>query len=246
LLAVALPSIYTQAPLNFSRETSSLSFIPLAIGFFLDVLPRFYDYFLLKRIKARRSIIKPEDKIRGFAIVAPLLAIGLWWFAWTIPPEVDAPWPLSFAPLILIGFATNEFDATLSGYLTDSYTIFSASAFSSLAFMRAMLSGSVPLFTNQMYNGLGANKATSILAVVATVFCVAPVLFLKYGQRLREKSAFARYSREAEKTMGSMSKAVVRRRSLNSSDGTLVGEDDIEGLAEQLAERGEAQGEIPG
>ncbi|TVY82572.1 putative transporter, partial [Lachnellula suecica] len=202
LLTVALPSIYTQAPLNFSREKSSLSFIPLAIGFFLDVFPRFYDHFLLKRIKAQGRILKPEHKLRGFAIGAPLLAIGLWWFAWTIPPDVYAPWPVSFAPLILVGFATNEFDATLTGYLTDSYTIFSASAFSSLGFTRAMMSGSVPLFTNQMYSGLGANKATSILASVATAFCAAPVLFLNYGERLRERSSFAKYSREAEKSMG--------------------------------------------
>ena len=179
LLTVALPSIYTQPPLNFSRETASLSFIPLTIRFFLDVLPRFYDHFLLKRIKARRGVIKPEHKIRGFVIGAPLLAIGLWWFAWTIPPEVHAPWPLSFAPLILVGFATNEFDTTLAGYLTDPYTIFSASAFSSLGFMRALLSGTVPLFTKQMYHGLGANKATTVLAAIATAFCVAPVLFLR-------------------------------------------------------------------
>lgn len=206
LLTEALPAVYTQAPLSFSQEHASLSFLPLAIGFGLDVLPRFYDHNLLKRIKSRGEVIKPEHKIRAFAIGAPLLAIGLWWFAWTIPPFVLAPWPISFLPLILVGFATNEFDCTLGGYLTDSYTIYSASAYASLAFLRAVVSGVLPLFTNQMYGALGANKATTILAVSATLFCVAPVLFLRYGERLREKSEFARYNREAEKRMGSLGK----------------------------------------
>jgi hypothetical protein len=105
-----------------------------------------------------------------------------------------------------VGFATNEFDCALGGYLTDSYTIFSASAYASLAFWRAVVSDTLPLFTNQVYDALGANKATTILAVLATLFCVAPVLFLRYGEVLREKSSFARFSREAERRMGSFGK----------------------------------------
>ena len=45
-----------------------------------------------------------------------------------------------------------------------------------------------------MYAGLGSNVASSILATVATVFCICPVVFLKYGKRIREASQFARYS----------------------------------------------------
>lgn len=206
LFTEALPAIYTQAPLSFTAKQASLSFIPIAVGLGLNIIPRFYDHNFLKRTKGRNEVIKPEHKIRGFIIGAPMLAIGLWWFAWTIPPSVPAPWPVSFLPLILVGFATNEFDCTLAGYMTDSYTIFSASAFASLAFVRAVVSGSLPLFANQMYEGLGANKATTILAALATACCGAPVLFLKYGERLRERSTFARYSREAEKRMGSLVK----------------------------------------
>ncbi|KAF8851906.1 MFS general substrate transporter [Acephala macrosclerotiorum] len=127
-------------------------------------------------------------------------------FAWTIPPSIPAPWPVSFLPLILAGFATNEFDYTLGGYLTDSYTTFSASTYASLAFLRAVVSGVLPLFTNQMYGELRANKVTTILAVLATLFCMAPALFLEYGERLGEGGEFARYSREAEKRMGSFGK----------------------------------------
>ena len=77
LFTEALPAIYTQAPFSFTAEQASLSFIPIAIGLSLNIIPRFYDHKLLERIKTRNQVIKPENKIRAFAIGAPMLAIGL-------------------------------------------------------------------------------------------------------------------------------------------------------------------------
>jgi hypothetical protein len=57
-----------------------------------------------------------------------------------------------------------------------------------------------------MYGRVGANKATTILAALAAAFCAAPVLFLRYDERLRKRSAFSRYSREAKKKMGGLAK----------------------------------------
>ena len=53
-----------------------------------------------------------------------------------------------------------------------------------------------------MFNGLGANVAVSLLASVATVFCIAPPLFIFYGERIRKSSRFARYSWEIQQEMG--------------------------------------------
>jgi hypothetical protein len=38
----------------------------------------------------------------------------------------------------------------------------------------------------------------SILAALATVFCIAPVVFLRYGREMRKSSKFARYSVEVK------------------------------------------------
>jgi hypothetical protein len=48
-----------------------------------------------------------------------------------------------------------------------------------------------------MYMGLGNNVATSILASVATIFCITPVLFLKFGATLRRMSDMACSDEEA-------------------------------------------------
>lgn len=42
-----------------------------------------------------------------------------------------------------------------------------------------------------MYNNLGVNWATSLLAFLAVVLAPAPVLFWKYGEKIRSKSKFA-------------------------------------------------------
>ena len=101
---------------------------------------------------------------------------------------------VSAISLVLIGYALNEFDAVLAGYLADSYLSYSASGFAALSLVRSTLSAVFPLFAGRMYEVLGANLATSILAALATVFCIIPPLFTRYGPRIRARSKFAKYS----------------------------------------------------
>jgi hypothetical protein len=71
-----------------------------------------------------------------------------------------------------------------------------------LAFLRALISGIMPLFAYPMFSGLGGNVAGSILAAVAIIFCLTPFVFLRYGKTLRERSQFARYSAEVNEQHG--------------------------------------------
>lgn len=98
--------------------------------------------------------------------------------------------------LVPIGFAKNEFACTLSGYLADTYKIYASSAFAAMSFLRAVLGGVFPLVGRPMYISLGANTATMIIAALATVFCMTPILFAKYGKAIRKRSKFAMYSLE--------------------------------------------------
>lgn len=121
------------------------------------------------------------------------------WFSWTIPPVApQVHWLVPTAALVPIGFAVNEMAYTLSAYLTDAYLLYAASAFCGLAFIRALVSGAMPLVAQAMYPALGANIAGTVVASVALVFCLAPWVFFRYGKALREKSPFARHSLENE------------------------------------------------
>jgi len=173
LFAEALPVVY--GSFGFSDKQSSLAFIAIGIGLLCGIFTRLYDDHIFRKRQSRRQALRPEDKLTGFAIAAPLLAIGLWWFSWTIPPTIShVHWIVSLLSLVLVGYAANEFDCTLAGYLADSYTVFAASAFAALALLRALCCAMFPLFAHQMFTNLTPNAASSILAAVATVFCSAP------------------------------------------------------------------------
>jgi hypothetical protein len=198
LFTEALPVVY--AEFGFDSIQSSLAFIPLIIGIFCGVGTRLYDQRLYTTQIRKGKPLQPEQKLIGFVVGAPVLALGLWWFAWTVPPRVPGvPWIVSMLSLVLVGYATNEFDCTLAGYIADSYTIFAASAFAPTAFLRSLCCATFPLFTRAMYHNLDASVASSVLASIATVFCFAPILFVTHGKRLREKSAFAKISLEAHR-----------------------------------------------
>lgn len=194
LFTEAIPVVY--ALHGFSSHQSSLAFLPIGFGLFFGILIRRHDLRLLVHRMSFHQPIAPEDKLFGFVVAAPILALSLWLFAWTIPPLVaQAPWIISFLALVPVGFAINEFDAVLTGYMADSYTVYAASAFASLSILRSTASATFPLFARQMYESrLGPNGATSVLAGVATVACLCPVVFVQYGRRIRQASQFAQYS----------------------------------------------------
>ncbi|PQE08496.1 MFS multidrug transporter protein [Rutstroemia sp. NJR-2017a BBW] len=177
LFTGALPIVYKSY--GFTPGQASLSFVPLILGIFSGIFTRFYDHRIYKRRQQKSQELEPEDKLTGFAIGAP-----------------GVPWIVSMLPLLLVGYATNEFGCTLTGYIADSYTVFASSAFASTAFLRAICCAGFPLFAGRMFTALTANEASSILAAVASVFCVAPVVLLKYGKNIRERSPFAKYSLE--------------------------------------------------
>ncbi|EAW09097.1 putative MFS multidrug transporter [Aspergillus clavatus NRRL 1] len=189
----ALPPIYRS--FGFSPTHACLPFLALGLGCMLGMLTRIYDYHLIMTHHAQRRPLRPEDKLIGFAIGAPVFAAGLWLFAWTIPPAVTTVhWMGSAVALVMVGYAANEFGSVLTGYLADSYLSYAASGFAAQTILRTCLSAGFPLFAPAMFGSLGANVAGSVLAGVATAFCLVPPLFWRYGERIRAQSRFARYS----------------------------------------------------
>ncbi|KAL8677047.1 MAG: hypothetical protein Q9186_006494 [Xanthomendoza sp. 1 TL-2023] len=192
LLTDAIPLVYTSAPFSFTAPHASLIFIAIGIGPFLGLPIHLYDRRCNNLARKSNTPLTPEDKLLGFYITAPFLAAALWWFSWSIPPLVTVHWFCSVVSLTFVGFAANEFPVVLEGYLIDTYTTYAASALVPCGVLRNVLSAVLPLFGREMFEALGANVASSILAAAATVFCVVPWVFWKYGKKIRESSPYAR------------------------------------------------------
>ncbi|KAL4776471.1 subtilisin-like protein [Aspergillus nidulans var. acristatus] len=193
LFTQCLPPIYKT--LGFSERQACLPFIAIGAGLSLGLLTRYLDMHLIERRRRHGTILLPEHKLAGFWIGSGVLASALWVFAWTIPPAVQhLHWIVSVLALVLIGYALNEIDYVLGGYLADSYLSYAASGLAALSLIRALLSGILPLVSSPMFTNLGANVAVSLLAAVATLFCLVPPLFSRFGETIRARSKFAKYS----------------------------------------------------
>ncbi|BEJ12090.1 hypothetical protein CspHIS471_0205500 [Cutaneotrichosporon sp. HIS471] len=78
--------------------------------------------------------------------------------------------------------------AGVYNYLADAYETYSASAQAAHGFSRSIFAACFPLLTHAMYFNLGFPIASTLVASIALVLGIAPVLIFVYGPRLRARS----------------------------------------------------------
>ena len=76
-------------------------------------------------------------------------------------------------------------------YTVDTYRMYSASAFAANTMVRSLVGAAFPLFTRQMYEGMGVNWASTLIGGIALMLLPIPFLFYKYGPRIRARSKFS-------------------------------------------------------
>ncbi|KAH9827691.1 MFS multidrug transporter [Teratosphaeria destructans] len=187
LFAEIMPTIFQAYDPPLSQIEKVVRWLCLAAGFLLGCITRVCDHMRLHDRCTRD--IQPGDKLLGFVLAAPSLAVGLWWFAWTVPPSAASGliwsilWPVAAVSLVPVGWALNEFDAVLGGYITDTYRAYAASAFGAM----------------NLRDFPTAGDGRTLLAACATVFCIVPVVFVRHGARIRKRSKCAMWSADASK-----------------------------------------------
>jgi hypothetical protein len=76
-------------------------------------------------------------------------------------------------------------------FLVDSYPTYAASALAANSFTRSMFAASFPLFGNAMYNNLGYQWATFLLAMLTLLMAPFPYIFFRHGKQIRSRSRYA-------------------------------------------------------
>lgn len=74
--------------------------------------------------------------------------------------------------------------------MVDAYTIHAASVSAASTVFRSLLGALIPLAGNSMYDALGIGWGTSVLGFVAVAFMPMPLIFWRYGERIRESKRF--------------------------------------------------------
>ncbi len=136
---------------------------------------------------------------------AAALPIGLFWFAWFVlnrsPPHAfeanvlrtsdpHITWVPQVLSVALLGMGCLVTFWQGMNYIIDCYGFYSNSAIAVNTFVRSIAAAGFPLFAPAMYHRLGTAWSTSLLAFLCVAFFPTPILFYKYGAKIRQKSRF--------------------------------------------------------
>ena len=181
------------------RDTYHLSpglegscFAAIAIGAttFTLCAPGFYSWARYKTEWRRGASIKPEFRLWPAIISAPLLTISLFWLGWTNYSHISI-WS-GLAACYVLGITLIAIYVSIYEYIIDSYQEHAAVALASITMVRYLITGGMVMAVRPMYAGLGVQWTLTILGCVATILMPAPLTFWKFGQKLREKSPYAK------------------------------------------------------
>jgi hypothetical protein len=75
----------------------------------------------------------------------------------------------------------------VQNYYIDSFEKYAASAIAAGALFRSLWGGIVPLFAPALFDRLGYGWGISIFALISIVLAPAPVVFYRFGKKLRNK-----------------------------------------------------------
>lgn len=76
-------------------------------------------------------------------------------------------------------------------YIIDGYHEHSAVALASITMVRYLVAGGMVMAARPMYEGIGVHWTMTWLGCVAALLAPAPLIFYKYGAKLRERSPYA-------------------------------------------------------
>lgn len=116
------------------------------------------------------------------------MLITVFIYGWTADKHVH--W---IAPIIGTGCVGLGLLATfmpVSTYLIDAFTLHAASALAANTILRSLLGALLPLAGRSMYDKLGLGWGNSLLAFIAVALCPIPIVFFKYGERIRKSPRF--------------------------------------------------------
>jgi MFS family permease len=194
---VAYPIVFQKGK-GYSAGTTGLMFLPVAVGVLLSsCLSPSVNKHYLHLVKKHNGKPPAEARLIPMMLSCWLIPIGLFIFAWT--SYANLSWAGPAMGGLPVGFGFIFLYNSANNYLVDSYQHQAASALAAKTFIRSFWGAAVVLFTEQMYERLGDQWASSLLAFLSLACCAIPFLFWKYGARIRSRSKYA-YAGEDEES----------------------------------------------
>ncbi|KAI4170642.1 MAG: hypothetical protein LQ343_004874 [Gyalolechia ehrenbergii] len=174
---------------GFSTTQVGLVYLGPGLGFFISV------WFIVPKIDTVYNHLseknddeaKPEYRLPLANIGAVLIPVSLLWFAWTVQYKVH--WAVTVLSTVFFGLGQITILNTVQNYYIDSFAKYAASAIAAGAVFRSIVGGIVPIFAPAIFDKVGYGWGVSVFAFLSLALSPAPVLFYKFGGRIRERFA---------------------------------------------------------
>ncbi|PPJ52936.1 hypothetical protein CBER1_11491 [Cercospora berteroae] len=175
---------------NFNQWQTGLTFLGIFVGMIAGVsCDPLWRKRYIRLVEQNGGVSEPEFRLPPTILGAVIVPLSLFGFGWTTYSHVHWIVPIMFSAFFGLG---NIF--CFSGiftFLVETYPLYAASALAANSFARSSFAAGFPLFGVQMYEKLGYQWASSLLAFIALAMTPFPFLFFKIGKRLRANSKFA-------------------------------------------------------
>lgn len=174
---------------GFSTTQVGLMYLGPGLGFFICV------WFIVPKIDTVYNYLskkngdepKPEYRLPLANIGAVLIPVSLFWFAWTVKYKVH--WTVPTLSTVFFGLGQITILNTAQNYYIDSFQKYAASAIAAGAVFRSIVGGIVPIFAPAVFDKAGYGWGISVFAFLSLALSPAPLLFYRFGERIREKFA---------------------------------------------------------
>ncbi|KAF1980828.1 MFS general substrate transporter [Aulographum hederae CBS 113979] len=208
----AFPEVF-QIFYSFDLGDIGLAFIGLGVGVFIAMLMIIAQdrWMYTPKVTAWReaaAAATEEAKRRGSVSERPqtitpppewrlwiafpggiIVPCGLFMFAWSAG---RTHWIVPIIGMGIFGMGEMFIFMAANLYIMDFYgPLYGASAMAGNVLLRYVLGAALPLCSIQMYEGMGTEWATSLLAFISLLMAVIPWCFYRWGPALRRISKFA-------------------------------------------------------
>ncbi|KAB8230050.1 MFS transporter [Aspergillus alliaceus] len=189
LLFTTFTSVF-EGQYGFSTSISGLTYLGLGVALVASML---IFNMLNGRVQAARmkadgvQLPRPEYRLLLMIWFSPCVAGGLFLYGWTAYYKIH--WIVPILGTFLMGFGAFFVIMPAQLYLVDVFgSEAAASALGANNLLRYISSTFLPLAGPSMYKTLNYGWGNSLLGFIALAFIPGPLLFYKYGERLRAKA----------------------------------------------------------
>lgn len=189
LLYTTIPTVFED---TYGWDTGETGFPYIALGagnalaWLLFTI--YSDRIVIKLIQTNDGVFMPEMRLIMSIPFGILLPVTLFWYGWSSFYGVQ--WASTILSLVPFGFGIVGLFLPISTYLVDSYPIYAASATSANVILRSVVGALLPLAGPPLYRSLGLGWGNTLLGFTAIIMVPLPLIFYKFGARLRAAQRF--------------------------------------------------------